>query len=172
MNKFAIIFLMLLGSLVSVSALAGDVTVKWQNPANYTDIDPGEEDKTTFEAHLFTSFQQIFADLAQTLPDNYHWEVTVTDLDLAGDARPRAKAGGQELRVLSPASRPAISFEYTLTDSQGKVVSHAQVDLKDANYLSRSPRVVGVGNKPFPYEEFMINQWFVQQQSQKIFPVR
>jgi len=172
MNKPVIIFLMLIGSVISLSARAGDVTVKWQNPASYTDIDPAEEDRARFEDHLFKSFNQIFADLALTLPDNYHWEVNVTDLDLAGDARPRAAAGGREMRLMNPNSRPAISFDYTLTDGQGKVVSQGKVDLKDPNYLSRSPRIVGVAVKPFPYEEFMINQWFVQQQSQKIFPVR
>jgi len=159
-------------SLTSLPALAGDVSVNWQQPANFADIDPGEQPKDQFEANLFKDFDAIFAGLASKLPDHYHWEVTVTDLDLAGRVIPSVGNAGRAMRVVNSNDRPAISFEYKLIDAQNKIIKQDKVDLKDPNFLSRSRALVGVRTKPFPYEEYMLNRWFEEQQNQKILPVR
>jgi hypothetical protein len=175
MNKITIILSLMVVSLmglVCVSANAGDVAVNWQAPDNFTDIDPAEQPKDKFEANLFKNFDAIFAGLASKLPDNYHWEVTVTDLDLAGMVKPSARNAGRAMRVVNPIDRPAISFEYKLMDDQNKLVKEAKVDLKDPNFMSRSRVIVGVRTKEFPYEEYMINRWFEEQQNQKVLPTK
>jgi Protein of unknown function (DUF3016) len=172
MKKNIVIFALALGSWVSLPVWAGDVSVKWQNPDNYTDINPAEQDKDKFDANLFKSFDNIFSNLAQKLPDNYHWQITVTDLDLAGDVRPAKAGAGKLMREMKPGYRPAMSFDYKLTDDKNNVVKEGKVDIKDPTFMSRSPKLLGVNVKPFPYEEFMINQWFAQQQDQKILPTK
>jgi hypothetical protein len=147
------------------------VTVKWQNPANYTDIDPAEQDKDKFEANLFSTFDNFFANLAQKLPDNTHWQITVTDLDLAGDVRPTVSTG-RKFREVKPVYRPAMSFSYTLRDADNKVIKEDKVDISDSAFMSRSAVMSGLNTKPYPYEEFMLNQWFAQQQNLKILPTR
>ncbi|MET3105384.1 hypothetical protein AAKU58_000193 [Oxalobacteraceae bacterium GrIS 1.18] len=167
-KNLTVMILALTVGLFTVPAFAADVSVKWQDPAKFTDIDPADQDKDKFEAHLFKSFDNIFAELARELPENYHWQITVTDLDLAGEVRPRPN--GQPLRKIESGYRPAITFEYKLMDSKNVLVKQDTVDLKDPTFLSRSPQLLGVNTKPFPYEEYMIRQWFDQQQYQKVLP--
>ena len=175
MNKNAIILAVAVASLMSFTglpAMAADVSVNWQQPANYTDIEPAEQPKEQFEANLFTNFDAIFAALARKLPDNLHWEVTVTDLDLAGRVIISAADAGRAMRVVKPNDRPAISFEYKLINEKNKIIKEDKVDLKDPNFLSRSRGLIGDRSKPYPYEEYMINRWFEEQQNQKILPTR
>ena len=144
--------------------------MKWQEPANFTDINPGEQQKDKFEANLFRSFDNIFQGLAQKLPDNYQWQITITDLDLAGEVTSAPSRNGQQMREVKTSYRPAISFQYKLLDAQNNLVREDKVDLKDPMFMSRPPALIGLRTKPFPYEEYMITQWFDQQQNQKILP--
>jgi hypothetical protein len=170
MKKIAVFLSVVLATLVNFPVFAGEATVKWQEPAKFTDIDPAEEQKDKFEATLFKDFDNIFAELAQRLPDNYRWQVTITDLDLAGDARPTIGGAGRKMREIKPNYPPSITFEYKLFDAQNNLLKQDKVDLKDLNFMSRPAAVIGLRTKPFPYEEYMISQWFDQQQNQKIFP--
>jgi hypothetical protein len=170
MKKIAIFCAIALGCSFSPSVFAGDATVKWQEPAKFTDIDPGEQEKDKFEANLFRSFDKIFQGLAQKLPENYQWQITITDLDLAGEVRPVPSRSGRPVRDVKTNDRPAISFQYKLLDAQNNVIKEDNVDLKDPMFMSRSPVIVGLTTKPFPYEEYMISQWFDQQQNQKLLP--
>ncbi|PRC94945.1 DUF3016 domain-containing protein [Solimicrobium silvestre] len=167
MNK---LLLVVAAIFISCTAFAGEVTVKWQEPEKYTDIQSGDQDKGKFEADLFKNFDSIFAELARKLPDNTVWQITVTDLDLAGEVRPSMRGSGVEMRVVKPIYRPAIMFEYKLLDAQNKVLKEAKVDLKDLGFMSRPASIIGRDRKLYPYEEYMIRQWFEQQQMQKILP--
>lgn len=161
---------MMAAGMFSMPAWSADVQVVWQEPAKYADINPGEEEKDKFEATLFVEFNKIFAGLAQNLPDGDHWEVTITDLDLAGEVRQPTQAGGRLIRSVKATDRPAITFTYKLTDAQGQLVKQDTVDLKDPAFMSRSPKLIGLRDKPFPYEEYMIKRWFEEQQNQKVLP--
>ena len=151
------------------TASAGEVDVKWQEPAKFTDIRSAEQDKDQFEAALFKNFDGIFAELAKKLPDGVRWQVTITDLDLAGEVKP-ALSTGRQMRIVKQIDRPAISFTSKMADAQNQVINEAQVDLRDPSFLSRSATLIGKDRKLYPYEEFMINQWFEREQSSKVFP--
>jgi len=161
--------LIALAAIGATVANAGEVTVTWQEPGKYTDIRAGEQNKEQFEAALFKNFDGIFAELAKKLPDGVHWQVTVTDLDLAGDVMPIGTSG-REMRIVKQNDRPAISFTSKLLDADNKVINEAQVELKDPNFFSRSAAIIGKDRKTYPYEEFMINQWFERQQNSLVFP--
>jgi len=161
-----------LSGLWAQTALAADVKVNWQDPSKYTDINPAEQNKDEFERNLFNAFNGMFAALGQKMPDNLHWEITVTDLDLAGEVRQPPAASGQLMRVVRNTDRPAITFSYKLTDAQGQLVKQDTVDLKDPTFMARSPKMIGLRIKPYPYEQYMINRWFEEQQNQKLLPVK
>jgi hypothetical protein len=154
---------------LSATASAGEVEVTWKEPAKFTDIRPAEQDKDKFEAALYRNFDGIFAELAKKLPDGVRWHVTITDLDLAGEVKP-VISSGQDMRVVTQADRPAITFSSRMVDAQNQLINEEQVDLKDLNFLSRSANIIGNDRKLYPYEEFMISQWFERQQSSKVFP--
>lgn len=171
MNKF--LFSLLTISFISGAAYAGEAKVTWQDPDKYTDIREGNELRESFREKLFSDFELIFADLAKQLPDGYLFEVSVTDVDLAGEVNRMHEMRGRSLeniRIVKNIYRPRIAFDYTLTNAaQGLVVSGKE-DIKDAAFLSSSG--VSPGKTRFGYEERMLKSWFKKQQREKKFPVK
>ncbi len=159
-------------SFISGAAYAGEAKVTWQDPDKYTDIREGNELRESFREKLFSDFELVFADLAKQLPDGYLFEVTVTDIDLAGEVNRMNEMGGRSLenvRIVKNIYRPRIAFDYRLTSAaQGLVVSGKE-DIKDLNFLSS---VGGPAVTRFGYEERMLKNWFKKQQKEKKFPVK
>lgn len=167
MKKFLLGLLTI--SFIGGAAYAGETKVTWQDPDKYTDIREGNELRESFREKLFGDFELIFADLAKQLPDGYLFEVTVTDVDLAGEVNWMHGGSTQNIRIVKNIYRPRISFNYTLTNaSQGLVVSGKE-DIKDPNFLSS---VGGPAVTRFGYEERMLKNWFKKQQREKKFPVK
>ncbi len=159
----------ILAFCVSFSASAGDATVTWLHPDQYTDISAAEETQQSFSENLFADLDHYFAELANKLPPRYHWNVTVTDVKLAGEVIASFKSG-QKIRVIKPLYPPAIQFEYQLLDPQNKLVSQGKVDLRDMNFMFGPDLMVTRETQSFPYEKSMIKQWFKEQQQNKVFP--
>lgn len=159
---------MLLAVAMTGQVQAGEVKVAWQEPEKFTDIRPGNEFRSDFQARMIKEFDSIFADLAKKLPDGYQWDVTVTDVDLAGDVRPFFRSSVNEIRVIKDLYWPRMTFSFELKDGQGKSVVSGTENLKDMNFLMHS-NLAG-SNNSFRYEEQMLRDWFKKQQRDKIFP--
>ncbi|MFZ6656618.1 DUF3016 domain-containing protein [Undibacterium sp. TJN19] len=162
----ALFFLAALSGQVS----AGEVRVSWQEPEKFTDIRPSNERASDFQSRLIKEFDQMFAELAKKLPDGYQWDVTVTDVDLAGDVRPFFHASYNEIRVIKELYWPRMSFNFELKDAQGNSVASGKEDIKDMAFLMRTN--IPSGHNSFQYEEQMLRDWFHTQQKEKIFPSR
>lgn len=165
MNKY--LFSLLALAFGTGAALAGEAKVTWQDPDNYTDVQPTNETKAGFQARVFRSLDEAFDSLAQKLPDGYNLQVTVTDLDLAGQVKPMRSPGGQDIRVVKDIDWPRISFSYILSDQKGQQVAAGQENLKDMNFRS------GINidtSDSFYYEKKLLRNWFNKQQEKKIFP--
>ena len=165
MKKYLIASVML--SAIGAFAHAGDVKITWQDPDKYTDVRSATERTDKFQEHVQHDLGEVFNDLATKLPDGYHWDVTVTDIDLAGDISPWRRHGFNEVRVLKDLYPPKISFSYTLKDQNNQVVAEASENLLDASYLQRSVRG---GNQDFFYESRLLREWFGKKLRDKSFP--
>ncbi|MFZ3000443.1 MAG: DUF3016 domain-containing protein [Undibacterium umbellatum] len=161
---------MLLAALMAGQAQAGEVKVTWQEPEKFTDIRPGNEFRSDFQGRLIKEFDSIFAEMAKKLPDGYQWDVTVTDVDLAGDVRPFFRTTMNEIRVIKDLYWPRMTFSFDLKDGEGKSVVSGTENLRDMNFLMHS-NLAG-SNNSFRYEEQMLRDWFKKQQRDKVFPVR
>ncbi len=157
-------------ALVSVTSLAhaGEVKVTWQDPDKYTDIRPTSETREAFQQRVTKELDAVFQDLAKKLPDGVQWEVTVTDLDLAGDVRPPQGARINDIRIVKDLYWPRMSLHYKMSDSSGKVLAEAKEDIKDMNFLMSS--MIPSGHTSLQYEEKMLTDWFKKQQREQIFP--
>lgn len=164
------ILLGVVATIITASAFAGEAKVTWQSPEKFTDIRAGNESRDGFQARVMKDFDQFFADLAKKLPDNYQWDITVTDLDLAGDVRGLRRRPGQDIRIIKEIDWPRMSFSYTLKNPANQVVVSGKEELKDMNFMSTSG--MRTGNSSFYYEEKMLHDWFNKQQRAKIFPNR
>ena len=77
------------GGFFSAELQAGEVSVIWQSPEKYADIETDDLDQQAFQAKLFRALEKEFGKQAGRLPEGSKLTVSVTDLDLAGERRVR-----------------------------------------------------------------------------------
>lgn len=163
---------LVVGALLAAaaSANAAGVKVTWQEPEKFTDVRPTTETREAFLADVTHELDRVFEDLAKKMPDKLLWEITVTDLDLAGEVRPVFARRVGDVRVVKELYWPRITLSYTLKDEQGQTVASGKEELRDMNFMMR----LGVpsGHTRFQYEEQMLKDWFRKLQKNKVLPTR
>lgn len=165
-----IFFVLAVTSTIASGASAGEAKVTWQEPEKFTDIRPGNETRASFQERVVKDFDQFFVDMAKKLPDGVQLDVTVTDLDLAGDVNGLYSTVGRDIRIIKEIYWPRMSFSYTLKNSKNELIASGKEELKDMNFMSRTGMASGRTN--FDYEEKMLTDWFNRQQKMKIFPMK
>lgn len=147
--------------ILACTAYAGEAKLIWHEPDQYTDIREGFESRDAFREQLFSDFESIFAELAKGLPEGTLLEVTVTDLDLAGEVSLMHRFAWRDIRVLKDIYFPRMSFRYTLKDRDQRLLLSGSEDLKDMGFLSSWGRF---GMTRFSFEERMLRSWFRKMQ--------
>ena len=140
----------------------GRVKITWQSPQDYRDIRPSNQTRKSFRNQIFNEFDETFEKLAEELPEGQLLEVTVTDVDLAGQVWPGSFVGvghgADDIRVIKRIHIPRLEFSFNLKDADGNVLKTGEVKIKDMNFLDRLS--VRFRERPFPYEKRMIREWF------------
>jgi len=156
MNKFIICLLSLAVVITQVlSAQAAEVEVKWSNSDKYSDMDAGEEHRKHFKTRTFTAFEEHFAKLAASLPDNQKLVFDVTNVDLAGDVN---FGGTRRVRVVKSIFFPRLDFSYQLLNADNTVAKSAEISLKDMGFLTHTS--IKYRNQSLGYEKEMLDDWF------------
>lgn len=146
------------GLLGSVNALAAEVEVQWQDLEKFTDIRPASDSRKAYRERVMKKFEGFFQELSANLPEGYTWQVTVSDIDLAGDVDYFAGGAGNPLRVVKEIYSPAIKFSHVLRDKYGEQVVGGEEKLRDMGFM-HSLRSVSK-NDEFHYEKQMLEDWF------------
>lgn len=156
--------------LVAVSSpvFAADVKVNWGKLDEFTDIQESFAHREQFRLDMQKEFALVFQHHAKKLPEGYQLEITVTDLDLAGDVRPGVYNGVHHVRVMKELYWPRMNIEFELKNAQGEVVAKGNENLRDMDYLRRVR--IPSGNTEFEFEEKMIQDWFKKQYATGAFP--
>lgn len=137
---------------------AAEVTVTFEQPEKFTDIRPTNESKNRYQEKVTQAFDRFFAEMAAKMPEGYTWQVTVTDIDLAGDVDYFAGQTGQPLRIIKDLYSPAVRFTHTLRDNFGEEVLSGEERLRDMGFMHRLSKV---GTRAeFEYEQKMLDEWF------------
>jgi hypothetical protein len=166
MNK---LILSVVASLIlACAAYAGEAKLTWQEPDNYTDIREGHESRDAFREKLFSDFELIFADLAKRLPQGYVLEVTVTDVDLAGEVSLLHHFAWRDIRIFKDIYFPRMSLKYTLKDRDQRLLLSGSEDIKDMGFLFGWGRF---SMTRFGFEERMLRNWFKKNQREGKFPL-
>ncbi len=158
---------MVTASICACTAYAGSAKVTWQEPDNYTDIREGNDLRDSFRQALFSEFELLFADLARQLPDGCVFDVSVTDVDLAGEVNPMHFGLWRDIRVFKPLYWPRMSFDYKLTDGMGQMLVSGHEDIKDMAFFDR---IVQLRLTRFSFEQRMLRDWFRKMQREAKFP--
>jgi hypothetical protein len=91
------------------------------------------------------------------VPAGIQLEITVTDIDLAGDFEPWRGPQFSQVRITRDIYRPHISLEFRLTDASGSVVSAGQREISDIAYQER---LVRPPDDYLRYEKNILRDWF------------
>lgn len=132
------------------------VKIVWQNPKDFRDIKSSGEIQSRYEQRLFdTLTSNINKEAAKVLKPNQKLEMTVTDVDLAGDMRPTFGATVDDLRVVKELYPPRMTFSYQVLEN-GSVIIAGDEKLSDMGFMSG---IQSINNKPFMYETKMLSDW-------------
>jgi hypothetical protein len=133
------------------------VTVRLQKPEAFKDFKAtciGMDERT--RGMLDDLKQFIRASAARYLRDGGGLEITVTDIDMAGEFETWRGPQACSVRVMLDLYAPRIVLDFRRTDRDGKVVSAGHRDLGDPLYLTRA---VTLSTDPLRYEKNLLLDW-------------
>ena len=145
-------------ALTCSGAYAADVKVQWLDAEKFSDIRPANESRKMYRERVLKKFDEFFHELAAKLPEGYSWELTVTDIDLAGEVDYFIGGAGNALRVVKDIYSPAIKFNHVLRDKYGEEIVSAEESLRDMGFLQSLRSVTA--NDELHYEQQMLQDWF------------
>jgi len=136
----------------------GKVDVRWTDPAQFSDVrfsgNRREAVRGDWVTQLAIHFQQS---AARQLPDGHHLSVTITDIRRAGQYEPWHGPRMQDVRVVKDIYPPRLSFTYTLTGADGRVIDQGERQLVDSAFMMSGPRLTD--SDPLRFEKAMIDNW-------------
>ncbi|QIZ78629.1 DUF3016 domain-containing protein [Ferrimonas lipolytica] len=136
----------------------GDVTVVWQEPENYRDVDATSGVQSRYQNHVFAKLgKHMQEQITPKLQTGEKITVTVTDLDLAGDVRPTFGATTNDIRVVKSVYPPMIHFTYQLNNGDGEVLQQQKVELRDMSFDSGG--LQRNRHESLHYEMNMLDDW-------------
>lgn len=148
--------------LTAQASTAAQVEVTWENPKEYTDVKPANESRKHFRKRVFRNLDEHFAEMAERLPEDHMLQITVTDVDLAGQVWPASfvgiGSGGSDVRLVKRVDIPRMEFSYKLVDGSKQVVQESEVKIKDMGFQERTTSLYR--DDPFRYEKQMLKDWF------------
>ena len=153
------IILMLAGlTVLPMAVMAGSAKVNWSNPEGYKDVIASDGSQEEFLANTLKELETTITELAASLPDGQTLEMTVTDLDLAGDVKMSgARTQHQDVRVVKDSYPARMKFHFRLLDASGKVLKEGDEKLQSRT-LSASMRTGG--SESLGMEKRMLRSWF------------
>lgn len=136
-------------------ALAGSVAVSLDHPENFSDA---RDNLRTREDVGHAIGEHLKALGQRYLPAEQALEVTLLDVDLAGEMKPQLRIG-QDIRVLrGRADWPRVSLRYTLR-SGDKVVAQRDEVVSDMNYMTHQYSATNRDDALY-FEKRMLTEWF------------
>lgn len=137
---------------------AARVTVRMSRPEAFIDFKAtcvGIDARTRGLLDDLTQF--IRATGARYVPDSETLEITLTDIDMAGEFETWRGPQACNVRVMLDIYAPRIRLEFRLIDRDGKVVSSGARDLRHPLYLTRAGLL---STDPLRYEKYVLLEWF------------
>jgi hypothetical protein len=136
----------------------GPVDVQWTDPAQFSEVrlssNRREARRGTWVRDLAEYLRKRAAD---KLPQGDHLEVTITNIERAGDYEPWRSAQTDSIRYMSDIYPPRIDLDFKLVGADGGARAQGSRKLSDAAYLMGSPRVGD--SDPLRYEKRLIDDW-------------
>ena len=166
--KIKLPLITLLGLVAGSAALAASadkaasaVQVTFAAPEKFTDVKDDYMDTAQGRDALLDELKQhITTRAANYLTAGQRLEITVTDVDLAGDFEPWRGTHFQDVRIVKDLYPPRVSLQFRLLNADGTVLSEGKRQLQELGYLMTIAMPTG---DPLRYDKEMLNDWLRQE---------
>jgi hypothetical protein len=127
----------------------------------FTDVkDDHMDSERGREAVLEQIKEHLVTHGARYLAKGQRLQITVTDVDLAGDFEPWRGINFHDIRIVKDIYPPRMDLEFKLVDAEGKVVSEGKRQLRDLGYMLS---LAMPNSDPLRYDKEMLNDWLRQE---------
>ena len=150
----------LLAALVAtpVAAQEAAVTVTFAHPETYTDLRLSCVSRTTDAQSLRGDLERYLVTAATPLlAAGQRLEITVTNVDMAGDIEDWRGPGRCDVRTMKDTYPPRIDLSFRLLDGSGRELRAGARKLRDSNYLVNAGPAYGTDH--LRYEKALLGDW-------------
>jgi hypothetical protein len=133
------------------------VTVELAHPEKFTDFKTSCVSRPVDVKALAAQLGRfVKTTAARLLPEGQRMEITVTNIDMAGDIEVWRNPRFCDLRTMKDVYPPRVDLTFRILDADGKEVRTGTRQLVDVNYLDRS---APSGIDQLRYEKYLLADW-------------
>jgi hypothetical protein len=131
--------------------------VNFFEPQKFTDVRDsymGDFERTTY---LDSIRDHLLQQAKYYVPDGHTLNVTVTDVDMAGDFEPWRGPRFDDIRIVKDIYPPRINLAFRLTDAAGNVVKEGRRELRDLSFMMKI--TMSFRDDPVRHEKALLDDW-------------
>ena len=146
------------GVHASTDKTAPRAEVIFSNPENFTDAADSQRGSDIGRKGNLTELRDHLLKRANSyVPEGQKLEITVTDVDLAGEIEPWRSPQAHDVRIIKDIYSPRIDLSYKLTDAAtGAVIKEGTRQLRD---LTFTMNLYADRTDPRLYEKGLLDDW-------------
>lgn len=91
------------------------------------------------------------------MADGQTLDITINDIDMAGDFEPWHGPRAQDIRIIKDIYPPRIDLDFKLTGADGKVLAEGTRQLRDLSFMMTTPSIPS--NDILRHEKSLLNNW-------------
>ncbi|MGQ0592129.1 MAG: DUF3016 domain-containing protein [Gammaproteobacteria bacterium] len=134
--------------------------VHFVEPERYTDVGLSGSTTERIRTYVLGELERYLKELAgRALLPSHTLEITVFDLDMAGEYEPWRVPNLTNTRFIRDVYRPRIDLGYVWRDEYGRALAERRERVSDLNYLMLADPYYTY-NDPLRYEKAMLRRWF------------
>jgi hypothetical protein len=147
-------------ALATAGAQAATVNVQWNDPKEYRDIRAVQSSQQRFEERVIEELEEEFRDEAAKLPADQTLNISVKDVNLAGEVEYFYRDYPFGLRVIRNVDFPQLELSYELRDANDQVIQSGDETLQDLGFRFDAP--TRADRSTLRYEKALIHEWYQQ----------
>lgn len=141
----------------------GSIAVRWEDPKTFSEI---RHSRNSAEARRGDWVEQLAAHLRQQaqrrLQAGERLEVTITDIDLAGEYEPWRGPQFYDTRFIRDLYPPRIALTFKRVAADGAMLAEGERKLSDPGFLMSSS-TAGRSSDPLRFEKHLIDRWLYRE---------
>lgn len=137
---------------------SGPVSVQWNDPATFAELRHSHNRNEATRGDWLTQLAQYLRKRAEPrLGSGERLQLTIVDVDRAGDYEPWLGLQHQDIRVVRDIYPPRMTVRFKHVGADGQVISEGERKLTDPAFLTGASPIDS--SDPLRFEKRMIDSW-------------